>query len=119
MKRKRLEGITLNGGKIPEDMIHQMVKTMPDHCTFFNHIRVSEDGLVYVYVPDLAQTNRQHIDIFSPEGIYLYQADLTLPERYRFRVPPHTFKDNYLYIFAEDPDGEVKLIKYSIRHPQA
>jgi hypothetical protein len=98
-------------------MIKQMIKTMPDQCTYFNYIRVDEKGLIYVFVPDLADRTRQHIDIFSPEGKYLYKAELSLPDGFRFSIPPTTFKDNYLYVFAEDPDGEGMLIKYRVKRP--
>ncbi|MCK4835985.1 MAG: 6-bladed beta-propeller [Candidatus Aminicenantes bacterium] len=118
IKRKRLESISLNGRKIPDDMIKQLMKTMPDQCTYFNRIRVDKNGLIYVFIPDLTNETGQHIDIFSSEGKYLYRANLILPEGYKFRVSNHAFKDNYLYVFAEDDDGEVKLIKYTIQLPK-
>lgn len=117
IKRKRLESFSLNGRKIPDDMIKQLMKTMPDQCTFFNRIRVDKKGLIYIFVPDLANEAEQQIDIFSAEGKYLYRASLSLPDGYKFQVNAHAFKGDYLYVFAEDNDGNSSLIKYRVLLP--
>ena len=117
IKRKRLEGISLNGRKIPDDMIKQLMKTMPDQCTHFNRIWVDNNGLIYVFVANLSDETGQQIDIFSPDGKFLNQANLTLPDGYKLQNKALTIKENHLYVFAEDPDGEASLIKYLILLP--
>ncbi|MCK4942726.1 MAG: 6-bladed beta-propeller [Candidatus Aminicenantes bacterium] len=118
IKQKRLESFSLNGRKIPDDMIKQLMKTMPDQCTYFNRIWVDDTGLIYVFIPDMANDQVQEIDIFSSQGEYQYRAKLKLPDGYRFQRNTYVFKDQYLYVFTEDDDGEVKLIKYTIQLPK-
>ena len=99
-------------------MIKQLMKTMPDQCTYFNRIWVDDTGLIHVFIPDMANDQVQEIDIFSSQGEYLYRAKLKLPDGYRFQRNTYVFKDQYLYVFTEDQDGEVKLIKYTIQLPK-
>jgi hypothetical protein len=114
-KRRRLEGITFNGGRMPENMIQQMMKSMPDQCTHFNRLWVDKNGYVYVLISDLSDNYAQDLDIFSPEGRYLYHSTLTLPENYRIDKSTLYFTDGHLYVFAEDEGGEGRLVKYRIR----
>jgi|GEM_PF-574178 len=114
-KRKRLEGITFNGGRMPEAMIRQMINAMPDRCTHFNRLWVDANGHVYVFISDLADDTVQKIDIFSPGGRYLYRANLGLPESYRMDPGTIDFTDRFLYVFAEDEEGEGRLVKYQVR----
>lgn len=118
IKKKRLESFSLNGRKIPDDMIKQLMKTMPDQCTYFNRIRVDDTGLIYVFIPDMANDQVQEIDIFSSEGKYLYRAELKLSDGYRFKGNTYMLRDQHLNVFAEDQDGEVSLIKYQVQLPQ-
>jgi hypothetical protein len=117
IKRKRLESFSMNGRKIPDDMIKQLMKTMPDECTHFNRIWVDKNGMVYVFVPNLSDQTSQQIDIFSPDGKFLNQANLTLSDGYKLQNSVLTIRDNHLYVFAENQDGEASLIKYRIQLP--
>jgi hypothetical protein len=115
-KRKRFERISLNGGKIPEDMIKKLMKSMPDYCTFFMAVQVDKSGLIYVYVTDMMNDTGQEIDIFSAEGKYLYHAVFTLPEGLKTDIPLD-FVGDHLYVFAEDEEGEGKLVKFRVAKP--
>lgn len=115
-KRKRFENMKLNGRKMPKEMVDQMIKNMGDHSTFYNRIRVDENGLIYIYVNDVTNETGQEIDIFSPEGKYLYHSHIKLPEGFTERMP-YVIKGNFLYTFAEDEEGEGKLIKFKINKP--
>ena len=114
-KRKRLEGITFNGGQMPKAMIQQLINAMPDLCTHFNRLWVDVNGYIYVFISDLADDTVQKIDIFSPDGRYLYRANLGLPENYRIDRGTLLFNDRHLYVFAQDEDGEGRLVKYQVR----
>jgi len=115
-KRKRIENFRLNGKKLPKDMADQIIKGIPDYCTFFNKITIDESGLIYVFVNDMANETGQEIDIFSPQGKYLYHSFVKLPGGLPWKSP-FEIKGNHLYIFTEDEEGEFKLVKFSIKKP--
>jgi 6-bladed beta-propeller protein len=116
MKRKRFENISVNGGKLPAEMIKQMIKNVPDHCTYFGDIRIDDSGLIYTSISDLGNKSGSEYDIFSPDGKYLYHGAISLPDD----LTPKgglTISGDFLYTFAEDEEGERKLIKYKITKP--
>ncbi len=115
-KRKRFESIKLNGSPMPKELVDQMVKNMSDQCTYFSGLRIDESGLIYVYLTDPTNETGQELDIFSPDGKYLYHAAIKLPGGLKLFDPP-VFKGNYLYVFVEDEEGEGKLVKYKITKP--
>ncbi|MCK5058439.1 MAG: 6-bladed beta-propeller [Candidatus Aminicenantes bacterium] len=116
-KRKRFENVRVNGRKMSKEMIDQMVNSMPDKVPFFSRIMIDHNGFIHVFVSDLENESGQEIDIFSPEGKYLYHGEIKMPDNYIIRGGL-TFKDNYLHLFAEDEEGEGKLLKFKINMPK-
>ncbi len=116
-KRKRFENISLNGGRMPKEMVDQMVKGMPDIATYFSRIFVGKNGLIYVFVADLENQNGQEIDIFSPEGKYLYHGEIKVEEGSKI-TSQIAFYDSFIYMFVEDEEGESSLIKYKADLPE-
>lgn len=116
VKRQRFENVRFNNGRMPKEMIDQMVKNMPDYCTYFSRIDVDKNGLIYIHMNDIANKTVQEIDIFSPAGKYLYHSDIQLPEGCK-RVTPLFIKGNDLIVFVEDEEGEQKLVKFQIATP--
>lgn len=116
-KRKRFENISLNGGRMPKDMIDQMIKGMPDIATYFSRIFIGKNGLIYIFVSDLENEDGQGVDIFSPEGKYLYHGEIKVEEGSKIRSPIAFYK-NSIYMFVEDEEGESSLIKYKIDLPE-
>ncbi len=117
-KRKSFDNVLLNGGRMPKEMVDQMIKGMPDEAPFFKRIMVDDQGLIYVFVSDLENETGQEIDIFSHEGKYLYHSEIKMPDNYVIESGL-TFKNGHLYIFAEDEEGEGKLLKFKIDMPPA
>jgi hypothetical protein len=115
-KKKRIGNIKLNGQKMPEELAKQLIKGMPDYCTYFSNVTIEENGLIYVYLNDITNETGQEIDIFSAEGKYLYHANIKLPDGFK-PVSPMVIKGEYLYVFAGDDKGERKLVKYKIAKP--
>lgn len=101
---------------MPEELAKQLIKGMPDYCTHFSDVTIEENGLIYVYLNDITNETGKEIDIFSPEGKYLYHANIILPDGFK-PVSRMVIKREYLYIFAEDDEGEGKLVKYKISKP--
>lgn len=116
VKRKRFDNLRINNMKPSKEMVDQLIKGMPDYCTYFSRILIDENGLVYIFVNDMTNDTGQEIDIFSPQGKYLYHSHVTLPEGLRWQTP-YEFEGNNLYIFTEDEEGEKKLVKYKIVKP--
>jgi len=115
-KKKLVERISLNNRKMPPAMVDQIVKGMPEYAPYFNQISIEEKGLIYVYINDPANERGQEIDIFSPEGKYLYHAHIVLPDGL-IKTRGIVIKGEFMYVFAEDNDGERKLVKYKIVKP--
>ena len=116
VKRERFEKARFNNGRIPKEMIDQMVKGMPDYCTYYSRISIAENGLIYIYLNDVTNKTAQEIDIFSPEGKYLYHATAQLPEGLK-RLGPIFLKGNSLILFVENEEGEQKLVNFQIEIP--
>lgn len=116
-KKKRIDGIKVNGGKIPDDMAKQIIAGMPDVCTQFSRILVDkETGLIYISVTDLERESGRQIDIFSPDGRYLYRASIELKDGDTF-VGGYAIHGDSLVVFIEDEEGENALVKYKIKKP--
>jgi hypothetical protein len=117
-KRNRLKNVSFNGGQMPDDMMNQMIKQIPNHSVYFRGINIGPGGHIYVYIADMSNTRTQEIDIFSPDGKYLYHTDIKLPDTLSINSSIAFGKD-YLVVFAEDDEGERYLQKYKITLPPA
>lgn len=110
--------------RMPDDAVKQIIDSLPNEIACFDRIEVHK-GLIFVYVADLEHwkdTGRKpkQIDIFSPEGKYLYRSFLRFGEGTHLFFTPFSnlvIKGDYLYAALEDTDGEVKLVKYKITLP--
>lgn len=115
-KRRRFENISLNGSPMPKEMIDQMVKQIPDYCTFFYRIRCDEAGRIWVFVTDMENQSGREVDIFSPQGRYIWHGEIRLPEGMKFAGEPEFQGDNML-AWVEDEEGDGRLIKYEVNLP--
>lgn len=115
-KRRRFENIVFNGGPMPEVMVDQMVKQIPDECTFFYRIRVDPSGKIWVFITDMDNRRGREVDIFSPDGRYLWHGELRLPEGLSYACEP-AFHKGHMLVYAEDEDGEGRLVKYTLKTP--
>jgi len=99
-----------------QSMKRKLIDSMPDDSTYFNKIDVDENGFIYVYLTDFANVRGQEIDIFSPDGTYLYHSYVKLPGKYR-TIGLSVMKGDHMYIRVEDEGEELRLIKYKINRP--
>jgi hypothetical protein len=102
---------------VPPDMVKQIIDSLPEKITFFQHISVDRNGLIYVFVSAPEETNIQTLDIFSPGGKYLYTSKLKIAEGLSIKPDFIYFKDDILILVAEDNEGTPKVIKYSLKLP--
>ncbi len=118
IKENLVAGIGPIGGKaMPKEISKEIFAGIPEQQVFFTHITTDEQGLIYVFVPDIINTGRQEIDIFSPDGHYLYQGVIELTEGLE-KVRPLIIEGEYLYTLAHDDKQDIRLIKYRIKLPK-
>jgi hypothetical protein len=98
----------------------QIMETTPDEVTSFTRVE-SHRGLIYVFVPEVIRRNFQAIDIFSPEGRYLYRSEITVDEGLTM-MPQQSVNplltDTHLYVALADEDLNVRIRTYEIRLPE-
>jgi hypothetical protein len=117
-KEDKIAGIGLVGGKeMPEAMRKEMFDGIPERQVFFTNITTDEQGLIYVFVPDIGNMRRQEIDIFSPDGHYLYDGVIELTKGLK-KVGPFVVNGEDLYALTKSDNKDVKLIKYRIKPPK-
>ena len=101
--------------QIPSDIIKKILDGLPEKASFFVGINAQDNGLVYVFVSDPNSRSKQAIDVFSPEGKHIYSTSIDIGKDKVLRTI--NFSRNNLLISFEDEEGEVKLTKYQINHP--
>lgn len=102
-------------GDIPQDMLKRIMDGLPPKASFYQDIEIDKHGLIYVFLPNPTGDSLQAIDIFSPEGKYLYSSQLRVEEGLSIQVV--YLWDDLLVIAAEDEEGTIKVIKYSVDLP--
>jgi hypothetical protein len=115
VKRKSFEEFS----RISRHTREQFIKTTPNECTFFCRIEVYNE-LIYVFVPVIPRENKQKIDIFSPEGKYLYSGSIALEPGWTLmhsQLDNPVIKDGYLYAALKDDSPRIKIAKYRIKLP--
>jgi hypothetical protein len=98
----------------------QIMETTPDEITSFTRIE-SHRGLIYVFEPEVIRRNYQAIDIFSPEGRYLFRSKISV-EQGLTMMPQQSanplLTGEHLYVVLVDEELHVKIRKYKIRLPE-
>jgi hypothetical protein len=114
----------LKGMNIPPEMAAQVAKSFSNRLTHFHQIEV-HDGLVYVFVPELdldqGTARIAQIDIFSPEGRYLYRAHLDFGDGLSPLFSPLSnlaFMNGYLYAVCVREDDTVVIAKFTAHLPK-
>ncbi len=108
--------LRLAKGRAPEELLRTLAKKLPNEETHFYQI-TDHNGLIYLYNSHFDRKNFQKIDIFSPEGKYLYRALVRMDEILTITSGP-VFKGDFLYLALENEDGDILLGKYKTRHPE-
>ncbi len=97
----------------------QIMETTPNEVTSFTRIEPHR-GLIYVFEPEVNRRNFQAIDIFSPEGRYLYRSKIIVDEGLTM-MPQQSanplLTDDHLYMALVDEGLNVRIRKYKISLP--
>jgi hypothetical protein len=116
-KRKHFEQ-----SRIPKDMIEKILPGLPKELNYFMRIQVI-NGLVFVFSTEglARQQERLAIDIFSPEGEYLYRSNLIFGDGSPLytHVEKVVIRNTSLNAFLENESGKIILAKYKISLPPA
>jgi D-alanyl-D-alanine carboxypeptidase len=116
-RENKIAGIGLVGGEaMPDAMKKEIFAGIPDRQVFFTDITTDEQGLIYVFVSDLGSKGKQEIDVFSPDGRYLYHGVIELAAGLE-KVKPVVLSNEYLFVLAKKDNGDVRLFKYKIKRP--
>jgi hypothetical protein len=113
-----------NSPNLPKEMLNQIAESFPNNISFFHRIEV-HNGLVYIFVPDVDLENKRprlkQIDIFSPEGEYLYRAYIKFEKNRHHLFSPLkslVIKNGSLYAVLMDEEYNVLVAKYKIALPK-
>jgi len=102
-------------GDIPQDMVKEILNALPETASYFQNIILDKSGLVYIFISNPNNERLQAIDIFSPEGRYLYSSEIKAGDN---QTIIDTFiKGDVLLLGVEDENGNQKIVKYSIQLP--
>jgi outer membrane protein assembly factor BamB len=108
--------LKLGKGHAPDDLLKQLAQRLPEEETYFAGI-TSYNNMLYIYKSHFVRGNQQQIDIFSPEGKYLYRAFVKVKDGYSILAGPN-FSNGHIYMALEDEDGEVTINKYKTVFPK-
>jgi 6-bladed beta-propeller len=115
LKEKEDFMLSLIKGLAPDSMARQLAKTLPEEETYFSNIE-SHNGMLYVFKSHFMPTNHQQIDVFTPEGKYLYRGLIKVEEGSVITAGP-TLKGKTITLVLEDEEGELTLNKYKTTMP--
>ena len=108
---------------LPPEALEQIAGSLPNEISHFYRVEV-HGGLVYVFVPDIDAESKKaklkQIDIFSPEGEYLYRAQVRFEEGRRPLFSPLdnlVIRNGHLYAVLMDDEDNVHIAKYAIALP--
>jgi hypothetical protein len=102
------EAISRMNQNWPDDLIEAALQ-FPVHSPFFTHIVTDDLGRIYTrrIHSQLGETEQEELDIFSPEGYYLYRALLSRR--------PQLIRNGFLYRIGEDEEtGMINVLRFRI-----
>ncbi len=102
--------VNTRGRNVPEDVIRQGCR-FPPTAPFFVEVVVDDRGRIYIrrLKSSLDESDSQVLDIFGPEGHYLY--------RMTTEVRPSVITGGRLYeLWEDEEEGTIQLRRYRIRN---
>jgi hypothetical protein len=102
--------------EIPRNIVTSIAEQIPNKAPFFHQIFSDSSNLFYVLTAGIAHSHVINVDVFSPQGKYLYRGHIDLePGSYWSMME---MKENHLVVFLEDREGENKLVSYTLNIPK-
>ncbi len=106
--------------RLPKERIEKILPSLPNFLTYYMRIQVIK-GLIFIFSTESLDRRQEKlaVDIFSPEGKYLYRSYLKFGDG----SPSYThvekvvIKNTHLYAVLENEEGRSSLVKYKIDLP--
>jgi hypothetical protein len=99
----------------PQDMVKKIIDGLPETASYFYNLFIDKNGMIYMLVSNPESSSQISIDIFSPQGEYLYQSEIRVEDG--VTINNITLWRNFLFITQEDEDGDQTITRYSIHLP--
>jgi len=101
----------------PQDMVKKIIDGLPETASYFYNMFIDKNGMIYIFVSEPESRSRKSIDIFSPQGKYLYTSEMKVEDGLSIRT--FTLWNQWLFIATEDEEGNLTISKFSIKLPRA
>jgi hypothetical protein len=111
--------LSAQGASLPKNVMDQLKSRFGGgKAAYFSQLHIDVNDNIYVFVTNPGDMTRQQIDIFSPNGQYIYRADIAAPKGHKFLNAGMEMKDNSFHAIVEDNEQEnLSLIKYELKLP--
>jgi len=103
-------------GLAPEELLRTLAKKLPNEETYFVDIQ-SHNGQIWIFVTDWKRGPSKQIDIFSPDGNYLYRRFVKIDPEESITSGLIVHGDS-MYLVIRDAEDEFRVAKYSIDLPK-
>lgn len=103
-------------GLAPEELLRTLAKKLPSEETYFIDIQ-SHHGQIWVFVTDWKRGPVKQIDIFSPNGKYLYKRFVKIDPEESITSGMRIHGDS-IYLVIRDADDEFRVAKYTFDPPK-
>lgn len=106
---------------LPRQRMDAVVRSLPNELAYYYRVQVN-DGLVYVFAVATLDRhqNSQQVDVFGPDGTYLYRGRIECEAgKYVYGSPDNLqVRSDQLYVILEDGAGKKTLAKYQLVLPK-
>ncbi|MCK4835149.1 MAG: 6-bladed beta-propeller [Candidatus Aminicenantes bacterium] len=100
----------------PQEMVKKIINGLPETASFFYEIFIDKNGLAYLFISSPDSKSRKKLDIFSPEGKYIYSSEIRVDTGLTIKY--FTLKNKWIFIATEDEEGNQMVSKFSIKLPE-
>ncbi|MCK5221574.1 MAG: 6-bladed beta-propeller [Candidatus Aminicenantes bacterium] len=102
-------------GDVPPNMLKNIINGLPPNASFFSDVFVDQKGNIYLFESDPDSTTKKIIDIYSPEGKFIYKSEIRSENDEEIQLI-HMNNDSLLLV-TEDEEGNIIVSKYKIELP--
>jgi hypothetical protein len=117
-QQKKREHFKDLSSRMSGENLEKLIRSLPDELGYFHRIQPI-NGFIYVFTAGFGfHRESQQIDVFSPEGKYLYRSIISFGKNFSIMRTDLEITKNHLYVVLEDDMGEATVAKYKITLPK-
>ena len=113
---KYLKNLKTSLGDIPANILDNIINGLPKNASFFSDVHIDRNGNVYLFESDPDGETHRVIDIYNKIGKFLYRGKIAVDEGRT--ISGIQIESEFIFIWAEDEDGNVVFSKYRINLPE-